>query len=106
MSLLVILKSPWSDNIEKFCLKEWLIALHCVKIKIVSASIQEVRTLNLSVYIIHYVDGILLADPSDEVLLQAFALLIQQTLKFWSRCCSRKDSKAISFSIFGTSAIS
>ena len=47
----------------------------------VSASIQEVRTLNHSVYIIHSMD-ILLADPSDGVLLQAFALLIQQALKF------------------------
>jgi hypothetical protein len=54
--------------------------------KIVSASIQEVRTLIPSVYIIHYMD-ILLADPSEGVLLQAFAP-IQQALKFWSSCCS------------------
>ena len=37
--------------------------------KFVSASIQEVRTLNLSVYIIHYMNSILLADPFDGVLL-------------------------------------
>jgi hypothetical protein len=49
---------------------------------------------------------ILLADLSGGVLLQAFALLIQQALKFWSSCCFRKDSKAISFSIFGASVIS
>jgi hypothetical protein len=48
--------------------------------KFVTASIQEVSTLNPSVYIIHYMNDILLADPSEEVLLQTFAL-IQQTLK-------------------------
>jgi hypothetical protein len=48
---------------------------------------------------------ILLADPSEGVILQAFALLIQQALKFWSSCCSRKDSKAISFSVFEASVI-
>ena len=72
--------------------------------KNVSAPIQEVRTLNLSEHIIHYMDGILLADLSDRILLQVFALLTQ-ALKFWSSCCSRKDSKAISFSIFGASVI-
>jgi hypothetical protein len=50
--------------------------------KFISASIQKLRTLNPIVYIIHYM-GILLADPSEGVLLQAFALLIQQALKFW-----------------------
>ena len=40
--------------------------------KIVSASIQEVRTLNPSVYIIRYIDGILSSDLSKHVLLQAF----------------------------------
>ena len=73
--------------------------------KFVSASIQEGRTLNPSVYIIYHMEDILLADPSEGVLLQAFAL-IQWTLKFWSSCCSRKDSKALSFSLFGTSVIS
>lgn len=43
--------------------------------KFVAASIQKVRTLNLSVYIIHYMVGILLADPAKGVLLQAFALI-------------------------------
>jgi hypothetical protein len=38
--------------IGKCCLKEWLIALHYVK-KNVSPSIQEVRTLNLSLYIVY-----------------------------------------------------
>ena len=50
--------------------------------KFVVASIQEVRTLNLSVYIIHYKVGIILADFSEVIVLQAFAL-IQQTLKAW-----------------------
>ena len=50
--------------------------------KFVPASIQEVRTLNLSVYIIHYMVGIILADFSEVIVLQAFAL-IQQTLKAW-----------------------
>jgi hypothetical protein len=71
----------------------------------VSASIQEVKTLNLSVYIIHYMDGILLADASEGILLQGF-VLIQWALNFWSSCCSIKDSKAISFSIFEASIIS
>ena len=48
--------------------------------KFVAASIQEVRTLNLSVYIIHYTDGIILADFSAGIVLQAFALT-KQTLK-------------------------
>jgi hypothetical protein len=34
-----------------------------------SAPIEKVRTLNLSVYIIHYMEGILLADTSEEILL-------------------------------------
>lgn len=42
------------------------------KIVFVSALIQEVRTVNLSVYIIHYV-YILLANPSEGILLQTFA---------------------------------
>ena len=50
--------------------------------KFVVASIQEIRTLNLSVYIIHYMVGIILADFSEVIVLQAFAL-IQQTLKAW-----------------------
>ena len=45
--------------------------------KFVPASIQEVRTLNHSVYITHYTERILLADHFDGILLQAFALLIQ-----------------------------
>jgi hypothetical protein len=43
---------------------------------------------------------ILLVDPSG-VLLQAFALLIQQALNFWISCCSRKDSKTIFFQYLG-----
>jgi hypothetical protein len=42
--------------------------------KIVSASIQEVRTLNPSVNIIQYMEGILLADPSEGLLLHALGL--------------------------------
>ena len=49
--------------------------------KIVAASIQEVRTMNLPVYIINYMDDILLADSSAGVLLWAFALI--QALKSW-----------------------
>lgn len=41
--------------------------------KFVAASIQKVRTLNPSVYIIHYMNDILLAYPSKRVLLKAFA---------------------------------
>ena len=50
--------------------------------KFVAASIQEVKTLILSVYVIHYTDGIILADFSEAIVLQAFAL-IQQTFKAW-----------------------
>ena len=50
--------------------------------KIFVASIKEVRTLNLSVYIIHYMVGIILPDFSEVIVLQSFAL-IQQTLKAW-----------------------
>jgi hypothetical protein len=53
--------------IGKFWLWEWLVANSlalCKKKKIASALIQEMRTLNLSVYIIHYMEGIL-ADSSD-----------------------------------------
>ena len=34
--------------------------------KFVAASIQKVRTLNLSVYVIHYMDDVVVADPSEE----------------------------------------
>jgi hypothetical protein len=59
----------------KICIKEWLISLHYFK-KYITASIQQVRTLNLSMFIIHYWDGILLADISDGVLLCSFATLL------------------------------
>ena len=69
------------------------------KKKIVAASIQEVRTLNLLVYIVYYM-GILSADPSEGVLLQALSL-IQGGLKFWSGCCS----KAVSFGLLQEAGI-
>jgi hypothetical protein len=74
-------------------------ALHYVK-NLSLLQYRKLGLLSLSVYIIHYMD-ILLADTSEGVLLQTFAL-IQQALKFSRSGCSRKDSKAISFSIFGT----
>ena len=43
--------------------------------KFVAASIQEIRTLYTFMYIIHYIDDILLADPSEGTLLQGFALI-------------------------------
>jgi hypothetical protein len=46
-----------------------------LKKKFLSASVQEVRTLNLSWYIIHYMEGVLLADLSEGILLQAFGLI-------------------------------
>jgi hypothetical protein len=67
--------------------------------KFVSASIQEVRTLNPTLCIDHDMD-ILLDDPSERVLLQAF-VMIQKALKSWRR----KDLKTISFSRFGASVI-
>ena len=105
LCMLVILKNQWSNIIRKFCLKELLTALHYV-IFVVSASIQEVKTLNPSVHIIHYMEGTLLADPSDGILLQALALLIQQALNFRNSCCSRKRFKGnIFFNIWGFSYI-
>ena len=58
--------------------KEWLIALHYVT-KFVATSIQEFRTLNLSGYVFHYMDGVLLADPSERVLL----LLLNKSFKLF-----------------------
>ena len=43
--------------------------------------------------IVHYID-MLLADPSEGVLLQAFAL-IQGALKFWSGYCSKAVSSGL-----------
>ena len=60
LCLLVVLKRSWyhwkvlSQGMANSCKL-------CQKF--VSASIQEVRSLNLSVYIIHYMNGILLTDP-------------------------------------------
>ena len=89
VSLFVILKNPWSDITGKLCLKQWLIAVHYVKI-FVAASIKEVRTWNLPVCI-HYMDSILLADVSEGVLLQALAF-IKQALNFGGSGCSREVS--------------
>ena len=83
---------PQSNFIGNFCPKEWLIAFHYVK-NFVAAWKQEVRTLNLSVSIVPYMD-ILSADPSEGVLLQALAL-IQGALKFWSGCCSKAVSSGL-----------
>ena len=69
VSFFVILKNPWSDTIRKFCLKECPITLNFIK-KFVAASIQEVMTLDLSVYIVHYMVGIILADFSEGIVLQ------------------------------------
>ena len=56
--------------------------------------------MNPTVCIDHDMD-ILLDDPSERVLLQAF-VMIQKALKSWRR----KDLKTIFFSIFGISVIS
>jgi hypothetical protein len=65
---------------------------------------QEVRTLILLVYI----HDILLADPSESKFttnLYSHTTSLQ-ALNFWeSSCCSRKYSKAISFSTLGLSYI-
>ena len=55
--------------------------------------------MNSSLYIIHYMN-ILLADPSEGILLQAFAL-IQQAVKFWSSCCSEKIQRQYLFQYLG-----
>jgi hypothetical protein len=74
------------------------IALYYVrKILIVSASIQEAKSLNLSVYIFSKVESILLANASQE---KFTSNLCSHTMSFkvlGSSCCSRKDSEAISF---------
>jgi hypothetical protein len=73
--------------IGKFCLWVWLIALHYIRKKIVflSVSIQDARTLNLSVHIISYIENILLANAFEK--------------KFTSNLCSY----TMSFNVLGSS---
>jgi len=63
--------------------------------KIVTASIQEVKTLNLSVFIIHYMHIL--------ILLQAFTLTMY--FKFWG-VAAAPEKIQYSFSIFETLVIS
>ena len=60
--------------------------------------------MNLSVHSIHYMVGILLADPSDGVLLQAFALT--RVLKFWNIVAPEKTQSQYLFHYLGASVIS
>ena len=53
---------------------------------------------------IHYMVGILLADPSDGVLLQAFALT--RVLKFWNIVAPEKTQSQYLFHYLGASVIS
>jgi hypothetical protein len=74
------------------------IALHYVRKKFtVSASIQEAKSLNLSVYIVFQVESILLANAFQG---KFTSNLCSHTMSFkvlGSSCCSRKDSEAIYF---------
>jgi hypothetical protein len=74
------------------------IALHYVrKIFIVSASIQEAKSWNISVYIVSSMESNLLANASEGKLTSN---LCSHTMSFkvlGSNCCSRKDSEAITF---------
>lgn len=94
VSLLIILESPWSDTNGKFCLEESLLALYYVKI-FVTASIQEAKTLNLSVYIIHYIDIL--------ILLQAFTLA--KCFKFWGVAVAPEKDSIFLFNIWDISYI-
>jgi hypothetical protein len=91
-------KEPMKQYHCKVLPQEWLIALNCGK-KFVSPSMQEVRTLNLSLYIHH----ILLANPPEGVLLQTFAL-IQQALRFGGVVIAPEKIKGnVFFNIWGLS---
>ena len=78
-SELVILKETGSDIIGKFCLKQCIMlykALHYVKKKKKKKSHgvnKSSKTLNVSVFVIQYMDGIFLAALSEGVLQQVFA---------------------------------
>jgi hypothetical protein len=74
--------------------------------KKVSASIQEARTLNLSVYIVSYMESILLANASEEKFTTNIGSYVMSFKVLGSSCCYRKDSEAISFLIFRASVIS
>ena len=88
------LGNPNTEELAQYVLTDkWILAQ---KLRI------HKKTLNPSVHIIHYMEGTLLADSSDGILLQAFALLIQQALNFRNSCCSRKRFKGdIFFNIWG-----
>ena len=65
--------------------------------KKVSASIQEARTLNLSVYIVSYMESILLANASEGKFTSNLCSYTMSFKVLGSSCCFRKDSEAISF---------
>jgi hypothetical protein len=84
-----------------------LIALHYFKkIKIVSTSIQEARTLNLSVYIVTYMESILLANASEGKFTTNLCSYTTSFEVLGSSCCYRKDAEAIYFLTFRASFIS
>jgi hypothetical protein len=71
----------------------------------VSASVQEAKTLNLSVYIVSYIENILLANASEGKFTTNLCSYTTSFKVLGSSCCSRKDSEAI-FLIFRVSVIS
>jgi hypothetical protein len=86
----------------KFCLWEWLIALHYAKRKkIVSASIQ---TESL-VYIVSYMENILLANASEWKFTTNLCPYTTSFKVLGSSCCYRKDSESILFLVFRVSVL-
>jgi hypothetical protein len=72
----------------------------------VSASIEEARTLNLTVYTVSYMESILLANASEGKFTTNLCSYTASFKVLGSSCCSRKDSEAVSFPIFRASVIS
>ena len=73
VSLLQIIKNLCKDISGKFYLREWLIVLLCQKF--VAQALKTTRSLYSQVYIIHYMDDILLAYQDEELLLTTFAYM-------------------------------
>jgi L-ribulose-5-phosphate 3-epimerase UlaE len=74
--------------------------------KKVSASIQEARTLNLSVYIVYYMESILLANPSEGKFSTNICSYTMSFRNFGVVVALEMIHRQYLFSIFGASVIS
>ena len=85
--------------IGKFCLQVWLIALYYVRKKLFFCLCfnKKARTLNLSVYIVSYIESILLANACGGKFTTNLCFYTMSFKVLGCNCCFRKDSEAISF---------